>query len=73
MTSSKLSLNQETAMKSKSMEQTFKRSKASDFGETVQMTEGAISVPPLCQSMGLTGDACANLKVTSQVSLFNSF
>ena len=54
-------------MKSKSMEMTFKRTKASDFGSDVKMSEGGISVPPLCESMGLVGDACTNLKVTSQV------
>ncbi len=68
MTQSKLSMNQEQAMKTKSMEQTFKRSKASDFGSGIAMSEGAIAVPPLCEAIGLTGDACTNLKVTSQVS-----
>jgi hypothetical protein len=68
MTSSKLSLNQNIAMKTKSMEQNFQRSKAADFGNSVPVTEGNIAVPPLCESMGVTGDACSNLKVTSQVS-----
>ena len=68
MTASKLSMNQEQAMKTKSMEQTFKRSRATDFGSGISMSEGAISVPPLCEAMGLTGDACTNLKTTSQVS-----
>ena len=68
MTASKLSLNDENNVKTKSMEMNFKRSKASDFDKDIKMSEGAISVPPLCESMGLTGDSCTNLKVTSQVN-----
>lgn len=70
MTASKLSLNEDSQIKTKSMEMGFKRSKATDFGD-IKMSEGAITLPPLCESMGLTGDACSNLKVTSQVN-FNS-
>lgn len=71
MTASKLSLNEDSQIKTKSMEMGFKRSKASDFGNDIKMTEGAIALPPLCESMGLTGDACSNLKVTSQVFILN--
>ena len=60
-------MNEDSQTITKSMELSFKRSRASDFGSDVKMSEGGISVPPLCESMGLVGDACTNLKVTSQV------
>ena len=70
MTSSKLSLNQGSQTKTKSMELNFQRSKASDIGH-INMSEGGIQVPPLCEIMGLTGDDCSNLKMTSQVIYYH--
>lgn len=67
MTSSHLSLNENTTIKTGSMEMSFKRSKATDFSEDFPVSEGKIKMPPLCESMGLQGDDCTNLKLTAQV------
>lgn len=67
MTSSHLSINENTTIKTDSMELSFKRSKATDFEDNIPVSEGKIQMPPLCASMGLQGDGCENLKLTSQV------
>jgi len=67
MTSSHLSLNQNSSLKTGSMELNFLRSKASSFGDSLAVSEGNIKMPNLCHSVGAQGDDCENLKMTSQV------
>jgi hypothetical protein len=67
MTSTHLSVNQNSSLKTASMELNSFRSRASDFGDSLPVSEGKISVPNLCSATGATGDSCDNLKLTSQV------
>ena len=69
MTASKLSLNQDSQIKTKSMELNFKKSKATDFDSNVKMSDGAIQLPPLCETIGLGSSSCEDVKLTSQVAL----
>ena len=67
--SSKLSLNQESLIKTESIELNFKKSKATDFNKSnLIMSEGNIKMPPLCEP--LYAAECDNLVLTSQVSIF---
>ena len=61
MTSSHLSLNQNSSLKTGSMELNFLRSKASSFGDSLAVSEGNIKMPNLCHSVGAQGDDCDNL------------
>lgn len=67
MTSALLSLNDNTTIKTDAMELNFMRSKASDFNDNLPVSDGKIQMPSICDSMGVKGDDCTNLKLTSQV------
>ena len=49
------------------MELSSKRSKASDFGDSLAISDGKVSMPNMCEAVGAKGDDCTNLKMTSQV------
>ena len=70
MTSAKLSLNQDLKTKTSAMELIHKRSKLSGFGTNINMSNGSITLPPLCDIIKLKDD-CQNLLLTSQVCYFS--
>lgn len=67
MTAYKLSLNQNSSMKTSSMELNFLKNKASDFNSEVSTSSGKITMPNLCAATGTTGNDCNNLVLTTQV------
>ena len=68
MTAYKLSLNQNSSMKTSSMELNFLKNKASDFDSEVSTSSGKIKMPNLCEATGITGSDYDNLVVTTQVT-----
>lgn len=67
MTSYKLSLGQVSAIKTSSMELNFKRSRAQDFSSSVEVSEGRILMPNLCDALGMADQTCDTLVLTTQV------
>lgn len=70
MTAYKLSLGQDSTIKTSSMELNFQRSKASNFSNNVAISQGQIQMPNLCEATGAQDSDCRNLVLTTQVYLF---
>lgn len=70
MTSSKLSLNQETNIKTNSLELNLKRNLIKDITKNLQMDEVNIEIPSLCESMKSDKETCKNSVIISQVTSF---
>ncbi len=68
MSSMHLSLNENSVIKTGSMELSSQRNRASSFGNNLPITDGKITMPNLCEAVGAKGDDCTNLKLTSQVN-----
>lgn len=65
MTINKLSFNQDLQIKTSSMQLNYAKNRANDFSNRIALTDSAISIPNLCNSINL----CSNSLITSQVML----
>ena len=66
MTSSKLSVGQNSTISSGSMVLSFQRNLASNFNSQVNISNAGIKLPNLCSAVG--SNNCDNLVLTTQVS-----